>query len=106
MKSITMKDIAEKRLAWAKQLQKENEKLEAEVKRLRMMNKALISQLTDAKQLMNIAVRNALDTSGTCWACDELDIIFEDFIPEGLRGKMLLDRQDPTSIYFVGSGEK
>ena len=32
---ITIDDIAEKRLAWAKHLQKENEKLEAEVKRLR-----------------------------------------------------------------------
>lgn len=32
---IKIDEIAEKRLAWAKHLQKENEKLEAEVKRLR-----------------------------------------------------------------------
>lgn len=32
---LTMADIARHRLAWAKHLQKENEELEAEVKRLR-----------------------------------------------------------------------
>ena len=37
----TIDEIAEKRLAWAKHLQKENEKLEAEVKRLREDNKKL-----------------------------------------------------------------
>ena len=77
----------------------------AEVKELRMWKKTLMSQLTNAKQVMNLAVRGTLDTFGTCPSCDSLTDTIEDFIPEGLRSKMLLDRQNPTSIYFVGEEE-
>ena len=35
MKQMTIEDVARDRLRWAKHLQKENEKLEAEVERLR-----------------------------------------------------------------------
>ena len=43
MKQLNIYDLAEKRLAWAKHLQEENEKLEAEAKRLREYNNALLN---------------------------------------------------------------
>jgi hypothetical protein len=81
-------------------------KLLAEVKRLRRMEKFLIGELTNAKQVMIAAVRDTLDSFSTCPSCDELTETFVDFIPEGLRGEMLLQRQDPESFWYEGGEEE
>ena len=42
-RTLTTADIARRRLVWAKHLQRKNEKLEAEAKRLREYNNALLN---------------------------------------------------------------
>ena len=74
----------------------------AEVKRLRKMEKFYMSQWHSAVQVMQNAVRCTLDSFSTCPSCDELPEIFVDHIPEGLRSKMLLQRQDPESFWYKG----
>jgi hypothetical protein len=76
-----------------------------EVKRLREREKFLIGELTNAKQVMITAVRDTLDSFSTCPSCDELTETFVDFIPEGLRGEMLLQRRDPESFWYKGEEE-
>ena len=74
----------------------------AEVERLHTMEKFLIGELTNAKQVMITAVRDTLDSFSTCPSCDELTERFVDFIPEGLRDEMLLQRRDPESFWYKG----
>ena len=80
----------------------EHNDLLAEVKRLHTMEKFLIGELTNAKQVMITAVRDTLDSFSTCPSCDELTERFVDFIPEGLRDEMLLQRRDPESFWYEG----
>ena len=63
---------------------------------------AIDAVLTNAKQVMIAAVRDTLDSFSTCPSCDELTETFVDFIPEGLRDEMLLQRRDPESFWYKG----